>query len=319
MNQSPRIAIVGLAGRFPGSGADLGRFWDNVRTATDCSREVPADRWLLPPERCFDPRVANPDTVYSTRGYFLEPFEPDVAGLGLPVELVAELDPLFHLILDVGHRAWKTAQTANVDRRKAGVILGNICLPTDKASDLARKFLAPLTQKPTRPVHPWNRYVAGLPAGLLAKALGLGAGHFTLDAACASSLYAIKLACDELQSRRADVMLGGGASRPDCLYTQMGFSQLRALSASGKCSPFSANADGLVVGEGSGIFALKRLDDAERDGDAIRAVICGWGVSNDIQGNLLAPASEGQLNAMPPAHRWAIRSNSRACANCGGR
>ena len=304
MNHSPRIAIVGVAGRFPGSGADLGQFWDNVRTATDCSREVPPGRWLLPPERCFDPRIALPDKVYSTRGYFLDPFEPDIDGLGLPADLVAALDPLFHLILDVGHRAWKSARTANVDRRKVGVILGNICLPTDKASDLARSFLAPTAGRP-QPVHPWNRYVAGLPAGLLAKSLGLGAGHFTLDAACASSLYAIKLACDELLSGRADAMLAGGASRPDCLYTQMGFAQLRALSASGMCSPFSAKADGLVVGEGSGVFVLKRLDDAERDGDTIRAVIRGWGVSNDIAGNLLAPASDGQLRAMRDAYRMA--------------
>ena len=302
MKQPPRIAIVGLAARFPGSGADLGRFWQNVADAADCSRAVPAGRWLLPPERCYDPRVANPDTVYSTRGYYLDPFEPDIDGLGLPPELVAELDPLFHLVLDVGHRAWKSARTAAVDRRKAGVILGNICLPTDKASELARSFLGP---KPTTPVHPWNRYVAGLPAGLLAKALGLGAGHFTLDAACASSLYAVKLACDELLSGRADIMLAGGASRPDCLYTQMGFSQLRALSVSGKCSPFSASADGLVVGEGAGVFVLKRLADAERDGDSIRAVICGWGLSNDIDGNLLAPASEGQLRAMRDAYQMA--------------
>ncbi len=305
MNNFPRIAIVGLAGRFPGSGADLGRFWRNVAAAADSSREVPPGRWLLPPERAFDPRVANPDTVYSTRGYFLDPFEPDVEDLGLPPELVAGLDPLFHLILDVGHRAWKSARTAAVDRRKVGVILGNICLPTDKASDLARSFLAPLALKPAGPVHPWNRYVAGLPAGLLAKALGLGAGHFTLDAACSTSLYAIKLACDELISGRADLMLTGGASRPDCLYTQMGFAQLRALSVSGKCSPFSANADGLMVGEGAGVFVLKRLDDAERDGDAIRGVICGWGLSNDIQGNLLAPASEGQVRAMRAAYRMA--------------
>ena len=297
----PSIAIVGLAGRFPGSGSDLDRFWTNVRTAADCSREVPAGRWLLPPERCFDPRVANPDTVYSTRGYFLDPFEPDIAGLGLPPGLIAELDPLFHLILDVGHRAWKSARTAEVDRRKVGVVLGNICLPTDRASDLARSFLVPKSP----PVHPWNRYVAGLPAGMLAKGLGLGAGHFTLDAACASSLYAIKLACDELISGRADAMLAGGASRPDCLYTQMGFSQLRALSVSGKCSPFSATADGLVVGEGSGIFVLKRLGDAERDGDDIRAVIRGWGLSNDIRGNLLAPSSDGQLRAMRDAYAMA--------------
>ena len=271
----PRIAIVGLAARFPGSGTDLDRFWRNIAAATDCSREVPAGRWLLPPERCFDPRVANPDTVYSTRGYFLDPFEPDVDGLGLPAELIAELDPLFHLILDVGHRAWKSAKTEGIDRRRAGQILGNICLPTDKASDSAREYLGPHNRKS---VHPWNRYVAALPAGMLAKALGLGAGHFTIDAACSTSLYAIKFACDELVAGRADIMLAGGASRPDCLYTQMGFSQLRALSVSGKCSPFSAAADGLVVGEGAGVFVLKRLEDAERAGDSIRGVICGWGI-----------------------------------------
>jgi acyl transferase domain-containing protein/3-hydroxymyristoyl/3-hydroxydecanoyl-(acyl carrier protein) dehydratase len=140
---------------------------------------------------------------------------------------------------------------------------------------------------------------------LLAKALGLGAGTFTLDAACSSSLYAIKLACDELLSGRADMMLAGGSCRPDCLYTQMGFAQLRALSQSGKCSPFDRNADGLMVGEGAGIFALKRLADAERDGDDIRAVLCGWGLSNDTAGNLLAPAKEGQLRAMRAAYAMA--------------
>ena len=76
-----RIAIVSFAGRFPGAGADLGRFWQNVASATDCSRDVPRGRWALPPERCTDPRIANPDTVYSTRGYYLDPFEPDLTGL----------------------------------------------------------------------------------------------------------------------------------------------------------------------------------------------------------------------------------------------
>ena len=113
---------------------------------------------------------------------------------------------------------------------------------------------------------PLNRYVAGLPAGLLAQALGLGGGSCTLDAACASSLYAIKLAADELLSGRADAMLTGGVSRPDPLYTQMGFSQLRALSRRGVCSPFDAAGDGLVVGEGAGIFLLKRTEDAIAQG-----------------------------------------------------
>ena len=297
----PKIAIVGMAARLPGCGADLDLFWRNIASGKDCSREAPPGRWVLPPERSYNPQVPHPDAVYSTRGYYLDDFAADAEGLGFPEELLAELDPLFHLVLDVGHRAWKSAKTEAVDRRKVGVILGNICLPTSKASELACEYLLGDQMNS----HPWNRYVAGLPAGLLAKALGLGAGTFTLDAACSSSLYAIKLACDELLSGRADAMLAGGACRPDCLYTQMGFAQLRALSQSGKCSPFDRNADGLMVGEGAGIFVLKRLADAERDGDDIRAVLCGWGLSNDTAGNLLAPAKEGQLRAMRAAYAMA--------------
>src|SRR5262249_4559400 len=107
-----------------------------------------------------------------------------------------------------------------------------------------------------------NRYVTGLPAGVVAQALGLSGGCWALDAACASSLYAIKFAVDELRAGRADAILAGGVSRPDCLYTQMGFSQLHALSPSGRASPFAAAADGLVVGEGAGVMLLKRLPDA---------------------------------------------------------
>src|SRR5438445_12865813 len=108
-----------------------------------------------------------------------------------------------------------------------------------------------------------------MPAAILAKALGLGGGHFALDAACASSLYALKLAVAELQAGRADAMLTGGLSRPDCLYTQMGFSQLRALSPTGRCVLFDASADGVVVGEGGGMVLLRRLEDALRNGDRI--------------------------------------------------
>jgi acyl transferase domain-containing protein/3-hydroxymyristoyl/3-hydroxydecanoyl-(acyl carrier protein) dehydratase len=295
------IAVVGFAVRFPGSGPDPDLFWRNVASATDCSREVPAGRWVLPPERCIDPRIPHPDSVPHARGYFLDDFTPDLTGLTISADLVNQLDPLFHLVLDVGGRAWQSARTANVDRRKAGVILGNICLPTEKANALARKHLT----GENVPVHPLNRYVAGLPAGLLAKALGLGGCTFTLDAACASSLYAVKLACDELQSGRAEVMLAGGVNRADSQYTSMGFAQLRALSPSGRCSPFDAKSDGLMVGEGAGVFVLKRLSDAERDGDSVHGVLAGWGLSNDVAGNLLAPAKEGQLRAMRAAYTMA--------------
>ena len=93
--------------------------------------------------------------------------------------------------------------------------------------------------------------------------------------------------------------------RPDCLYTQMGFSQLRALSKSGQCTPFDQSADGLIVGEGAGLVVMKRLPDALRDGDHIYATIEGIGLSNDIEGNILAPSSEGQIRAMRMAYESA--------------
>ena len=100
-------------------------------------------------------------------------------------------------------------------------------------------------------------------------------------------------------------MVAGGVSRPDSLYTQVGFTQLQALSPSGCCSPFDRDANGLVVGEGTGILVLKRLEDAMACQDTIHAVITSAGVSNDIEGNLVAPASEGQIRAMISAYEKA--------------
>ena len=300
---TPRIAIVGYAVRLPGCGSSLDRYWQLLRNGVDSCREVPDGRWLRPKESFLDPQLSKPDCVPTARGFYLDDFTADEATLTLPKGLLEQLDPLFHLALDVGQRAWNSVRSKPVDRRRAGVVLGNICLPTEQSSALARQYLG--KEKPSQPVHPLNRFVAGLPAGLLAKALDLGGGTFTLDAACASSLYAIKLACDELLSGRAEVMLAGGLNRADSLYTQMGFAQLRALSPRGVCSPFDATADGLVVGEGAGIFVLKRLQDAIRDGDEIHGVLRGWGLSNDVTGNLLAPAKEGQLRAMRDAYRMA--------------
>ncbi|MCR5661368.1 MAG: hypothetical protein K6G50_04465, partial [bacterium] len=201
-------------------------------------------------------------------------------------------------------------------KERTGLILADIVLPTDKASDLSEAVLGKAFEKRLLEKNPalsasdplplpnsLNKGSVGLCAGLTAYSFGLEGGAYTLDAACASSLAAISLACEELNSGRADAMLAGGVSRPSCLYTQMGFSALKALSPSGKCSPFDAKADGLMVGEGCGIAVLKRLEDAIADGDKIYAVIKGCGMSNDIGGSLLAPDSEGQLRSLRAAYQ----------------
>ncbi len=308
MNPCPPVAIVGVGGIFP-QAPTLAHFWANVRHGRDAAHDVPPGRWLLDPDDVIAAGV-QPDRCYSRRGCFIEDFHLDPAGLDLDPDLLARLDPMYHLALHAGRQAWQDAVTEPLDRRRVGVVLGNIVLPTEKASALARDILGRTFAEKIlgQPVvaglttEPLNRYVAGLPGGLLAQGLGLGGGSYTLDAACASSLYALKLAVDELAGGRADAMLAGGLSRPDCLYTQMGFSQLRALSPAGRCAPFDSRADGLVVGEGAGVLVLKRLDDALRHGDRIYAVITGIGLSNDVQGNLLAPSTEGQLRALRAAY-----------------
>ncbi|MEK7382752.1 MAG: polyketide synthase, partial [Elusimicrobiota bacterium] len=269
------IAIVGAGGLFPDA-LTLERYWENLAARRCAAREVPDGRWPLDPREVFDPARGAADKVYCLKACFVEGFRFDPSGLALDREWALSLDPAFHFALHAARAAVSDAKLSSSVRGRTGVIIGQLVLPSDSASAWGRELLLPVFERdalglpPSRPAartSPVNRFVAGLPAGVLAKAFGLGGGSMTLDAACASSLYALKLAMEELRAGRADAMLAGGVARPESLYTQMGFAQLRALSPSGAPSPFDAAADGLVVGEGAGMFILKRLCDAERDGD----------------------------------------------------
>ncbi|MDZ4684632.1 MAG: beta-ketoacyl synthase N-terminal-like domain-containing protein, partial [Planctomycetaceae bacterium] len=294
----------------------VAEFWDNVARGVDNGRDVPAGRWHLSPDAAYLPGTPQPDRVYSKWGCFLDDVPDGFPGLTLDRETLSTLDPLVRIGLKAAADAVRDARTPSVDPLRAGVIFGHIVLPTESTSALARDvllrgfarqvLLAP--EAGEKGQSEWsgrNWTAAALPAGIIANALGWQGTAYTLDAACASSLYALKLASDELLSHRADVMLAGGLSRPDCQYTQMGFAALQALSKRGRCAPLSAEADGLIVGEGAGLFVLKRLSDAVRDGDRIYATIAGIGLSNDRGANLLAPRSEGQLRAMQSAYHLA--------------
>jgi len=319
IDPSERVAIVGIGGVFPGA-ADPAAFWANVEAGVDSTTEVPPGRWSVDPAAVLDATPGAADRVAATRGGFVQGFRFDPEGLDLDPALAGRLDPSFQLALHAGRQAWRDARTAGLDRRRVGVILGNIVLPTEATSALCRETLGRAFEaavlgaggvagagdgRGEGGTEPLNRFAAGLPAGLLARALGLGGGSYTLDAACASSLYALKLAADEVLSGRADAMLTGGLSRPDPLYTQMGFSQLRALAPGGRAHPLDGRAAGLVVGEGAGVFVLKRLGDALRQGDHVYGLVAAVGLSNDIDGGLLAPSAEGQLRALRSAYAQA--------------
>jgi len=301
-----------MGGVFPGA-ADINSFWQNIVTGVDTCDTVPDDRWIAPTDRMVSTRYL-PDTALGNRACLIKEFDFDADGWPFDPDFLRSLDPLYHLVLQAGKEAVHDSGLPEGSRPRTGTILAAIALPTDSSSALTRETFGRIFEQrllgdalpADQPRLPQAAFraaaVTSLPAALLAQAFEFGGGAYTLDAACASSLYAIKLACDELAAKRADVMLAGGVSRPECLYTQVGFSQLRALSPSGRCAPFDAAANGLVVGEGSGILVLKRLEDAVAQADKIYAVIRGIGLSNDMRGNLLAPDTEGQLRAMRAAY-----------------
>ncbi|NNE38531.1 MAG: polyketide synthase, partial [Gammaproteobacteria bacterium] len=284
MQTRPAIAIVGIGNAFPAA-MDPEHFWENIIAGKDCSREPPEKRWSVDIENVYNGKI-DTDQVNSRKACFVDDFELDLEGLAIEKDLIEALDPMFQVLLHAGNHAWKDCHTNNLNKKRTGIIIGNIALPTDYSSQLAEEILdriiattnsEDLATHTVSETHPLNRYVAGLPGMILARSLGLQGPCFTLDAACASSLYSLKYAIDELQSGRMDTMLCGGLSRPDSLYTQMGFSTLGAISSSGRCSPFDHKADGLVVGEGSGILVIKRLEDALRDEDHIYATVAGIG------------------------------------------
>jgi acyl transferase domain-containing protein/3-hydroxymyristoyl/3-hydroxydecanoyl-(acyl carrier protein) dehydratase len=305
------IAIVSMAGIFPKS-PSLDSYWHHIIHRTDCISDIPSDRWIVEADAMYTSEFT-PDKTWSKRAGLVLDFEFDASGLAIDPAIVNGLDPMHRMVLQVGRDAFSRAGVSRSVRQRTGVVLASIALPTDTSSRITREILGrtfeeKLWGKSVKPFTPLTRpdalaaQVTSFPGALLTRALELGGGSYTLDAACSSSIYAIKLACDQLQRRQNDVMLAGGVSRPECLFTQVGFTQLRALSPTGRCAPFDATADGLVVGEGAGILVLKRLEDAVREGNEILGVIRGIGLSNDVRGNLIAPEQEGQLRAMHSAY-----------------
>lgn len=312
MKQRQPVAIVGMSGIFPGA-SDTQRFWDNIIQKKSAIDVVPEDRWITRPDRIISPD-GKPDTVFHKKAGLIRNFRFSPDGFAIAPDLLQSLDPMYHLMLTAGREATVGVYSNREIKARTGVILAAIALPTDGASELTRmligksiesEFFPGANPEPISLDRILSARVTALPAALLANALSFGGGSFTLDAACSSSLYAIKLACDQLLSGKTDMMIAGGVSRPESLFTQAGFTQLQALSPTGICAPFDASADGLVVGEGAGAVVLKRLDDAIHAGDTIYGVINGAGLSNDIGGNLLAPDTSGQVRAMTAAYKAA--------------
>lgn len=301
MTAFPPIAIVGRGCVLPGA-LSPEALWELVRDGRDVLTGVPPERWgLSAADAIGPPEAPDPDRTWSDRGGYVRGFEEvfDSEGFRIPPAAILRLDPLFRWVLHAAREALAQVGHDSISGApRCGAVIGNLSFPSLGLARFAEGIWRGL---PTG--NPYDRFVSGLPAHLLARALGLGAGAFALDAACASSLYAIKLACDRLHDGTADRMIAGGVNGADDLFIHVGFCSVGALSRSGRCRPFHREADGLVPAEGAAVVVLERLDDALRAGHRVLGVIRGVGLSNDgRERTLLTPSIAGQARAMQLAY-----------------
>jgi len=324
------VAIVGMDVLLPGADS-LDAYWSNLTRGVDAITDVPPNRWG--PE-LYDPeRGQQPDRLYCRRGGFVDElayFDPMAFGV-MPAS-VPEIEPEQLLALRVAAAAIEDAGGMDrlPDRDRVGVILGRLGMSSvtsvkfylrvrlaDQVCDFVRELVPELAEdrlarfreligERLGPYHPEAviGLMPNLAASRVANRLGLRGPSYTLDAACASSLIAVDHGIAELLSGRLDMVLAGGVHHNHDVTFWAVFNQLRALSRRGEIRPFDAAADGLLLGEGTGVVVLKRLSDAIRDGDRIHAVIRGSGVSGDGRAaSLVNPETAGQALAVRRA--WA--------------
>lgn len=318
------VAIVGMAALMPGS-RDLGEFWRNIVSGRDLVTDVPASHWLI--DDYYDPDPGAPDKTYCKRGAFMPEMPFDPIAHGMPPNTLAATDPSQLLAVLVAEQLIADVErnlAAPLDRERTGIVLGasgtglmgtmdarlqkpvwlnalrEAGVPEGQAQDICARIGSHYVE--------WQEasfpgLLANVVAGRIANRFDLHGINCTVDAACASSLAAISASVNALSLGQADLMFTGGVDALNTPLMYLCFSKTPALSPTGDCRPFSADADGTLLGEGVGMVALKRLADAETDGDRIYAVIRGIGSSSDGRGKAIyAPAPDGQIRALRRAY-----------------
>jgi acyl transferase domain-containing protein/phosphopantetheinyl transferase len=326
------VAIIGMACVLPGA-PDLETFWHNIVNKVDAITDVPPDRW--DPEIFFDPNSDSNDRVYSKRGgYITYPIRFNPSEYGVIPIVAMHGEPEQFLALIVAHHALADAGylDRSTHRDRTEVIMGrgnylNRGLFTmlqhvrgaEDALRIIKSFFPDMPEEELREikaelksslpvfnVDTASTLIPNLTTGRIANRLDLMGANYTVDAACASSLIAAEIGVRDLLTRKCDLVLVGGIYLSNDVGFLSIFCQLHALSHRSQIRPFDKDADGLLIGEGAGCIALKRLEDAERDGDRIYAVIKGVGTSSDGRAvGILAPRIEGEELALRRAYEMA--------------
>ncbi|MGB5962861.1 MAG: beta-ketoacyl synthase N-terminal-like domain-containing protein [Coleofasciculaceae cyanobacterium] len=309
------IAIIGISTLVPQ--ADYPEtFWSNILNKVDAITEIPASRWDW--RLYFDPDPKARDKVYSKWGGFLDDVAFDPLRFGIPPKSLKSIEPLQLLTLEAVRRALADAglSNGNFDREMTSVILGAGGGLADLGQQYATRSEIPrFVETPNETA--WQRLpewteesfpglLLNVIAGRVANRFDLGGSNFTVDAACASSLAALDLAVRELESGRSNIAIAGGVDTVQTPFAYLCFSKTQALSPRGKCRTFDKTADGIAISEGIAIVVLKRLADAERDGDRIYGVIKSVASSSDGKAlGMTAPLPAGQMRALNRAYNKA--------------
>ncbi len=284
------IAIIGMACRFPGA-PNLAAFWQLIRDRRSAVAEVPADRW--DPDEFYDPTGETPGKM-SVRWAALvdSPADFDPQFFGITPREAARMDPQQRLLLEV---AWEAMENAGrpadqMAGTRTGVFVGiggtdysKIAVPYD---DYYQRIDA----------HMGTGNALSIAANRLSYIFDLHGPSAAVDTACSSSSLAVHFAVESLRRGESDAALAGGVNMILTPETTIAFSKARMLSPDGKCRPFDAGANGYVRGEGCGLVLLKRLADAQRDGDNVLAVLRATSVNQDGRtSGISAPNSQSQI------------------------
>ena len=290
------IAVVGIGCRLPGGVGSADEFWTLLVDGRDGVIRVPADRWDA--DEFYSPDHTVPGTICNREGGFLTSWQPDefdAEFFSIAPREAAAMDPQQRLLMEV---AWEALENAGINPRtlrgsSTGVFVGMT------TNDYYHSVVGSLRPEDIDPYIPFGN-APNFAAGRLSYFLGTRGPAVVSDSACSSSLLSIHLACQSLRRRESDHALAAGVNLILSPENNIACSRWGMLAPDGRCKTFDADADGYVRSEGCGVVVLKRLTDAQRDGDRVLALVRGSAVNQD-------GASSGQTVPNGPAQQELMR------------
>ncbi|WP_340676616.1 SDR family NAD(P)-dependent oxidoreductase [Paraglaciecola sp.] len=323
------VAIVGMASHFPGA-TSLFDFWSNIQNKTDSISDNLGLDGYWRKEDFYEKNSKDKDKTYAHKAGWIPPIDFDPVEFKLPPNMVESISTAQLFALHVAKKALIDARIIGdnpiaVNKQKVGVILGgagngntsfmlaarqqapfvkNILLNCGLANYVVDDVIERLLNQYLE----WNEdsfpgFLGNVACGRISSCFDLGGTSNMVDAACASSLAAMKAAVSELDSGSCDAVVTGGVNLENSIFSFLCFSRTPALSPTNTSRPFDKKSDGMMLGDGVGILVLKRLEDAVESGDKIYAVIKGLSGSSDGKAkSIFAPRKEGQVLAVKRAY-----------------